>query len=170
VINIDRMNAANQALKAFPIGNMFQFELKNNRLAVYWMDYWTRDRKPRKVSKVWHFQYDGSLWPKFRLPTGGTLTQFIGQLVRWIRDKPVLPLYVLRHWDSPNYGLFGSYSDAVLAILIKAGYPETVKCVVCGDKPNGMDWWSRDNVSGPCCNWGSCEEKCKKIRDEGLYK
>lgn len=165
MIHQDRLEAANKALKAFPIGQMFQFEIRNNRLAVWWTSTWTK-KEPVKVSKVWQFQYDGSLWPKFDLPTGGTMTQALSQLVRWIKGQPVMPIGVFEWWDSPTVKLMDGEGAPIRKILLDAGYPETVKCVICGEKPKGLDWWSLDKLSGPCCSFGRCEDECKQKRNE----
>lgn len=174
MIHLDRLEAANKALKLFPIGKLFQFEIVTTpfkddrvpakRLAVWYSDYWNKGTReePKKVSKIWVFQCSGSHYPSFSLPTGGTMTNFLANLVLWIKGKPTMPLTVFEFWGTPNYGLFrdsekGDHTTEVVKILEEAGYPREVKCVVCKQKPKGLDWWSDDKKAGPCCSYGRCD-------------
>lgn len=164
MIHQDRLDAANKALELFHLNPQFRFEIKNNKLAICWYSTWNKNREPKKVSKVWTFMSKGSHYPSFDLPTGGTMTTALGQLVRWIRGMPCFPISVFHYWDSPNVGLYQddmgkpSPGPSVFSVLTEAGYPEAVKCVVCGEKPDGMDWWSDEDVTGPCCNYGRCDK------------
>jgi len=90
-------------------------------------------------------------------PWGGTTSTAMSQLIRWCQGKPVLPLGCFQYWCGEGIRLAGERGDELVAHLKASGYPAEVTCVVCGEKPHGLDWWSRDGVSGPCCKHdGGC--------------
>lgn len=165
MIHLDRMDAANRALQAFPIGRKFSFEVKSGRVAICWVETWNKVSK--RVCKVWQHGSKGSHFPTFDVPTGGTMTGCLSMLVRWIRGENVMPLRVFKWWDEPQYAMFrnddGTSSGAkVMDILREAGYPETSKCMICGEEPKGLDWWNDKKKAGPCCSYGRCEVVPKK--------
>lgn len=93
---------------------------------------------------------------------GGTASTALAQLVRWVRGMAVLPLATWRYWAGERCALLrhGDANEAIAA-LGAAGYPETAVCVLCRQTiSGGMDWWSLDGVSGPCCSWTEgCRQK-----------
>ena len=95
---------------------------------------------------------------------GGTACVALSQLVRWCRDKPVLPLTTWRYWAGEQVRLlrYGDVSSA-LSALRNAGYPEVATCVLCGRYVDGgCDWWSLKGLSGPCCAMRSgCKQMLK---------
>jgi hypothetical protein len=94
---------------------------------------------------------------------GGTASTALAQLVRWIQDKPVLPLTTWIYWGGDRGRLLrrGEGAEAAIAALRAAGYPEVVNCVLCGTPLTaGFDWWSLRGVSGPCCTMhNGCRQK-----------
>jgi hypothetical protein len=82
------------------------------------------------------------------LGIGGTDEQTLCQLILWYRDLPRLPGYVLKNWQerSPDF----------CAAIDRVGYDDdkSTRCVICGEKPTGLDWWSLNGVTGPCCSPG----------------
>lgn len=97
---------------------------------------------------VWHRYYPG----------GGTSVTALSQLIRWVQDKPVLPMSTWRYWSSETCKLLPV--EAVQE-LEDGGYPVHVNCVLCHNQIEGsLDWWSLNGVSGPCCGWTSgCRQK-----------
>jgi hypothetical protein len=92
------------------------------------------------------------VWTRI-FPHGGTCSTAVSQLVRWIQDKPVLPLSTWRYWASDTCKLL---RPSVVDDLGAAGYPSEAICVLCKQRiDGGLDWWSLKDVSGPCCSWRS---------------
>ena len=148
MIDHKRLEAANRALATFE--KSFSFEVVNNKLYIRWPGH----------TKMWQFARKGSHYPKFDLPTGGTYTQFIGQMVRFIKQEPTFSTTVLNHWNSSSIG-DGCFSLAI-GILVKAGWPEFNRCVLCQYVAVGIDWWHGTPEFpqvGPCCRSGKCEGK-----------
>lgn len=97
------------------------------------------------------------VWTRI-FPHGGTCSTAVSQLIRWIQDRPVLPLSTWRYWASERCKLL---EPLVVDELEAAGYPVEAMCVLC-NRPikGGLDWWSLRDVSGPCCSWRSgCRQK-----------
>jgi len=91
---------------------------------------------------------------------GGTATIALSQLVRWIQDKPILPLTTWEYWGTPKYRLFRDKAADIIKLLTDAKYPQNALCVLCNQQLKSMDWWSLGGVSGPCCNMTSgCMQK-----------
>lgn len=93
-------------------------------------------------------------------PGGGTASTALSQLVRWLQDKPVLPLASWEYWATEKIKLLPLSAVEELRI---GGYPEHAHCVLCGMRlDHGLDWWSLNNVTGPCCHWtNGCRQKGK---------
>jgi hypothetical protein len=91
-----------------------------------------------------------------KLGCGGTVSQAVGQLVRWIRGDTRLPRDTWEYWCGKTVYLAGERGPELLATLDASGYcePEKTCCVLCGN-PRIGDWWSLDKVVGPCCGWRS---------------
>lgn len=92
---------------------------------------------------------------------GGTACTALAQLVRWIQGKPVLPMGTWRHWFGDKCRLASDRGPEALRALEHAEWPEIANCVLCHQPiAAGMDWWSLDGVTGPCCGWTSgCRQK-----------
>lgn len=88
---------------------------------------------------------------------GGTSCIALSQLIRWIKDRPVLGIESWRYWAKDNVKLL---SNEAVDILENNGYPIKTYCVLCGNETRYNDWWSLNKLSGPCCNWNSgCRQK-----------
>lgn len=84
----------------------------------------------------------------------------LSQLIRWLQAKPVLPISVWLYWHEHLLLLPKEAVDK----LSKADYPKTANCVLCGKEIAGpLDWWSLDNISGPCCTW---KNGCRQIKSD----
>ena len=90
-------------------------------------------------------------WHGRRGPWGGTTSTAMSQLIYWCQGKAVLPLSSWQYWCGPTVLLGREKGDEIVTTLQDGGYPVAVTCVVCGKPPVGMDWWSLNGVSGPCC-------------------
>lgn len=92
---------------------------------------------------------------------GGTASTALSQLVRWLQEKPVLPLASWEYWAGDKIRLL---PPAAVEELRIGGYPEHAHCVLCGIRlDHGLDWWSLNGVTGPCCHWTTgCRQKGKE--------
>lgn len=151
-----RLAAANAALALFSEG--VRLEFVGRRAFVCWTGHGGSPERKQWVTHSGNGFFP--TWHKRRGYWGGTTSTAMSQLIRWVQGKPVLPLYSWRYWVSPTVGLARPRGDELLALLSEAGYPERVLCVVCGKHPNGLDWWSRDGVSGPCCRTAN---RCREV-------
>lgn len=97
------------------------------------------------------------------LPIDGTGMQALAQLIRYVRDLPRLPLITWEYWGSEKIRLC---TPRTIELLRKGGYGDPLKtgCVFCGDQQfqSGLDWCSREEVTGPSCYGGMCREQQKK--------
>jgi hypothetical protein len=150
----DRIEVANRVLNYFAEASI---ERRKNGWYVTWhgcKGTVTRRWQTRGQDfyPVWYRKWSG----------GGTATTALSQLIRWCADKPVLPLSTWRHWAGDRVKLLGS--EAV-DVLLSAGYPERATCVLCKNEINGgLDWWSLNGVTGPCCGWTTgCRQKPAEV-------
>lgn len=166
-INLEKLAQANRVLRTFD--KQYTIIVKHNRMALQWMAYPSRRGRPSRkpepifkipVSKAWMTR-NGSFYPTWRLHTGGTHTCAIAQLIRYVQGKTIFPLSVWQHWFSYQ-GVPDDRYPNLIATLQEIGWPEEVKCVVCGEKPKGMDWWNGRELSGPCCSFGRCDKRFKE--------
>jgi len=158
VIDLDRLAKANQVLATFQPGIFLV--LKNNRIAASWE---TASRKKVKtVTKVIQQKQRG-LYPETEMYCDGTAACSIMQLVRWVRHKPVHSFETWVVWWTyrPDRSAGRSRNKKLFRALVEADWPTEVKCVVCGEKPHGIDWWSGDDKSGPCCSMGRCDPRLR---------
>lgn len=140
-MNVDRLAICNEILATFARGKLV---LVNHRVAVQWGG---PDPKTIKT-KTWMTR-GSDFHPTWRYPWGGTQCTAISQLIRWCQGKPVLPMASWEWWGSDKVKLV---NPETLAVLRAHGYPEVTPCVLCGQPPQGLDWWNLDGVSGPCCS------------------
>lgn len=151
----ERLVAANRALECFAPDS--KIERRRGGWYVVWENY-----QNEKISRRW--QTKGQDW----FPTwnriwahGGTACRALSQLIRWLRDQPVLCIASWRYWGGESCKLFRNGKDPV-PILLDAGYPEHAYCVLCGRRLDGpIDWWNLNGVSGPCCCY-SWEDGCRQ--------
>lgn len=149
------LDAANAALACFAEDTWISFD--GSYVIINW-----RDRRNAIVSKRWMTRGQ-DFYPTWhdKWCRGGTAATALSQLVRWIQGKPVLPLSTWRYWVGDKCQLARSKDFECLQALRDGGYPEDVNCVLCDQKiEGGMDWWSLDGLSGPCCSPRSgCQQK-----------
>lgn len=90
---------------------------------------WT-DFRGTKHRKKWTPQSRGSDFPSIynRVPFGGTCCCATMELTRWVRDLPVRPLGMWKHFCSKTVGM---QPDA-LKLAAEYGWPKQVPCVMCG--------------------------------------
>jgi len=150
----DRLVASNKALADF--ADESRIERRPSGLFVVWKK-WNSNEE---ISRRWHCRSGQDFYPTWSQiwPHGGTACTALSQLVRWIREQPVLPISSWRYWASERVKLCKPETSL---ILLDAGYPEHAQCVLCGEVINGsLDWWHLDGVSGPCCGWTSgCRQR-----------
>lgn len=95
-------------------------------------------------------------------PGGGTSLQALGQLIRFIRDLPRLPIDTWKYWSGSKVQLCTPHT---VELLVGAGWDADGKttCVLCGSVKfkGGLDWWGLDGVTGPCCSGGRCMGRAK---------
>ena len=151
-ITPERLAAVNVVLEKLSWWS--KFEVRGNKVFLV-SDMPVRGRayhKENMIASTSHGNY-----PKF--DTGmhglsGTQTVIMMQLWRWLIDRPRIPLDRMR-------GSFSKFRELGVPadILDNTDYgdPEKTKCVLCGDmEHSGEDWWSLDDVDGPCCQYGRC--------------
>ena len=151
----DKVTVANKVLECFAPGTSLRLE--SGYVLVRW------EGTNSYTERRWMTR-GGSFYPVWygKWGHGGTACTALAQLVRWIQGKPVLPLITWRYWASEavqllRHGDFSSLQKEMMAL----GYPEVATCVLCQQEIiRGMDWWSLDGVSGPCCthNYG-CRQR-----------
>ncbi len=154
-INHDRVATANRVLATFAPDTTIG--IQGGHVQIVWHTRAGKSYSKRWVTRgqdfypVWH-----NKWPH-----GGTASYALSQLVRWIRDKPVLGIGSWKYWASESVKLLRHGDVAsVLDQFVQAGYPSVSTCVLCGNTGHCGDWWSLDGVSGPCCRHNSgCRKK-----------
>lgn len=149
-----RLGQANSILPTFTHRNV-RLELDSTAHVVVCWGEQGRERRKRWVTRGSDFH------PTWRYPWGGTQSIAIAQLVRWVQGKPTLPMLSWEYWASDSVKLCGVETLLALRVI---NWPETPICVLCGNECAGLDWWSLDDVSGPCCSaWKSTS--CRFVRD-----
>lgn len=138
---------ANKCLAAFTTSRI---EVRRGGAYVLWPKYRGEGEECRRWQcrgqdfyPTWHQQWPG----------GGTASTALAQLIRWVQGKPVLPIGTWYYWAGNNVKLL---TRSVVDELKANGYPEYADCVLCHHRiDGGMDWWSLNGVTGPCCGWKS---------------
>jgi len=142
-----RIQVCNLALKHF-LPDLKGISLRYHRgMRVAWA---TKDLTLRE-EKMWVTRGNDffPLWHR-QLGCGGTACHALASLVFWCRGQPTLSVSTWRCWAGARYGLC---SEVVADILEAGGFPKVAKCVLCGiELLKGHDWWSLDEVKGPCCH------------------
>lgn len=152
-IHTDRLCTANTVLCHFAKNT--QIDHRKNGLYVVWVI------GGKYTSKRWQCR-ENDFYPTWsnKWGHGGTACTALSQLIRWIRNLPVLDIRSWRYWSSEKMRLV---DPVAIPILENAGYPKVAKCVLC-DQPieGGIDWWHLKKVSGPCCDpWSGCKQKAR---------
>jgi hypothetical protein len=146
MIDEQRLEVANQVLEAIEQG--IRLVKKGSYLNAEWDSF-----RGKPVSKRWSTDRKGAFFPSFNLPTGGTHTTAITQLVYWVRHQPCLPIESWKYWVSPVIGMKGG--DVVLPLLESADYPKGTTCVCCKGPANLGDWYYNQGLKClPCFNEG----------------
>jgi hypothetical protein len=143
-----RVEAANLVLWWFAHKTQI-VKRRDGRIAVSWSGH-----GGQSFSRVWQTRRQDfyPVW-SHKWAHGGTACTALSQLVRWVQDKPVLPLGTWRHWCGPRVALGRENGPKIVTLLQERGYPEHVDCVLCHVPiVGGLDWWSLNGVSGPCCH------------------
>lgn len=149
-----RVEQVNQVLETFYPSAKILLDSRNH-LLLQWLTtsgstslrYWVtrgNDHYP-----VWHH----------RAPWGGTCSVAISQLIRWCQGKPVFGMDTWLWWANDRVALA---DERTIAVLREIGWPEKPICVLCERPCAGLDWWSLDGVSGPCCaywNLSGCRQQ-----------
>jgi hypothetical protein len=158
MIDPRKVEIANRVLACFQPSA--QFVVEGNRLMMSINRTWMKSPNVKTVPVLLrkdHHWFTGALGKIY--PGGGGSTQAATTLACWLRDWPRLPLASWEYWAKPNGpGLLMDNPEAV-GWLRDAGYDdERTRCINCGsiEFKGGLDWWSCDGVSGPCCMWGDC--------------
>jgi hypothetical protein len=141
-----RFANANIALSCFTKDTTIQ-PTKSGHVLVMWgpMDNLTIKR--------WQVRHGQDFYPVWshKWAHGGTKTTALSQLIRWCRGRPVLPLSTWRYWAGETCRIAGDEGERLIDRLVYAQYPDVAHCVLCGVQLGGLDWWSLNGVSGPCC-------------------
>lgn len=144
----DRIVVANKVLETFAHETQICSRL-TGRIAIEWTN-----SRGDKFSRRWQTRGQ-DFYPtwKNQWGHGGTACVALSQLVRWCRNLPILSIASWKYWASDTCRLFRNEGDTAIKLLLDAGYPERVSCVLCGGSEHIGDWWSLDGVSGPCCSF-----------------
>jgi hypothetical protein len=151
-----RLAAANSALYLFTPNS--RIERRKGGWYVRW------ERKDKVFARRWSILRGNDFYPVWHRAwgRGGTSCKALSQLIRWLRGQPVFPIGTWRYWISDGIQLG---PPQIVPILLGGGYPEKASCVLCTrvlGKSTGLDWWSLDDVSGPCCSiTGGCQQTAK---------
>jgi hypothetical protein len=151
----DRVDVANIVLQSFAPDTSLRIDAQGY-VVVCWNHHGVKTERRwmtrgQDFYPIWHRKWGH----------GGTATTALAQLVRWIKGRPVLPLSTWIYWGGEQCRLMRQQGDdngaQAISALRAAGYPETVPCVLCGQTlgSGGLDWWSLDKVTGPCCGMRS---------------
>lgn len=143
-----RLTAANAVL------DIIAHRTRISRRKGGWYVSWVNHRL-NEISRRWRTNSNGSHFPPWshHWGHGGTATLALSQLIRWLQDRPVLPLSSWHHWCSDRLYLARSRGAEVCSLLSDAGWPRLVACVLCGKEiEHARDWWDLDGVSGPTCS------------------
>lgn len=155
-----RLKPANECLESFAPGTKLEIQqIKGAYPVPHEFIHVTWERHGERISRRW-LTRGQDFYPLWRQswPGGGTAQTALSQLVRWVRDLPVLPISTWRHWASERCKLL---PPEAVEKLLADGYPPDTPCVLCGQPIRGsLDWWHRDKISGPCCGWmsGCCQK------------
>lgn len=155
---MERLLVANAVLECFAPGSEISWLPRKG-----WCVSWPTGKGI--ITRAWQRQQGQDFYPVWshKWPHGGTATTALSQLIRWLRDLPVLPLGTWRYWTGDKIALGRDNGAKIVDLLLAGNYPEEANCVLCGNEIAGsLDWWSLEDVSGPCCHWGSgCRQKGK---------
>lgn len=157
---MNRLETANTVLRLFAPDTWIT---QGRGVWVHWKR--SNGYQPSEMRRKWMVRRGNDFYPVWHRywGHGGTCTTALSQLVRFIQERPVLPISTWRMWTGENVRLGRDNGPQIVQTLLDGEYPEHVPCVLCGETIVGhLDWWSLDKVSGPCCGWTSgCRQKGK---------
>lgn len=149
----EKLETANRVLATF--AKSTRIERRKGGWFVCW-----KNSLGIKMTRRWSTAHGSSFYPTWynRWSRGGTSVTALAQLIRWLQNRPTLPICTWEMWAGDNYKLVPN--DAI-QLLRSGGYPEKATCVLCHKIiEGGFDWWSLNGVSGPCCGWtNGCKQK-----------
>lgn len=156
---IVRLNAANAVLAVIAPGTQLV------RKPGGWYVRWAKSNG-NVIERRWTTRAGSHYPPWYRhWGHGGTCVLALSQLVRWVRDLPVLPLSSWHHWCSGRVYLARDSGAQVCSSLGDAGWPHHVPCVLCGrELERAVDWWDLNGVSGACCGMSDEAGCCQTQR------
>lgn len=150
----ERLVTANHVLESFQPA--IRLYMRVGHLRMYWD---VRDGNPRYDYPA-HLRGDG-LWPRYGYHTppccGGTGLQSLVQLIRYVRNLTRFPILTWEYWSSGPVQLCGQNTVELLR-QSDYGDPKKTCCILCGSAEfkGGIDWWSLNGKTGPCCYMGLC--------------
>lgn len=150
---MDKLEAVNAVLNEMTPGTWVE---RTNR---GWMVSWRRGDKV--LTRRWCTQVGSSFYPAWhrQWAHGGTCCTALAQLMRWLQNRPVMPIGTWHYWSGESIRLG---TPKMIKILESAGYPVTATCIACGESiSSGLDWWHLGKVSGPCHTFATCRDSSK---------
>jgi hypothetical protein len=139
--NVSRMLIANEVIAGFAYKPQISF-VPRSGYCISW-----NNKRPKK----W-ITRNGSFYPTTTVPFGGTTTAAITQLIRWVQNKPVLPIKTWRYWATVQL-----LPTSAVDYLEQNGYPQKAHCCLCGTELSRYDWWHTKTLSkvveGCCCTF-----------------
>jgi hypothetical protein len=74
-----------------------------------------------------------------------------------------VPLRSWEYWCGETMGLGRLLPGDTVAILKQLGYDDAnTLCVLCGQEPDGLDWYCLNGLVGPCCAMQKCQNDAKE--------
>lgn len=154
-MDLSRVEVANQVLQFFAPDT--HLTVVRGRVFVHWERHGGEKIRRQWMTRgndfypVWHHKW----------AHGGTCCTALSQLVRWIQERPVLPIATWQYWAGKTVFLGREQGPRMAEVLTEHGYPQVANCVLCKQPITGsLDWWNLDGVSGPCCSWtNGCRQK-----------
>lgn len=148
-VNPARLKLANDVLDT--LYGDFQIHYDKG-VRITWSDY-----RGNPYSKRW--SAERNFYPPFDLPTGGTVTVAICQLIRYVQNRNVLPLTTWEYWAGLKIWKVPEMRDKGLALLRDSDYPKYPICVFCGVdlRHKAWDWYSQkgSKLEGCGCYGGT---------------
>lgn len=146
----NRLSLVNQVLPTFEPG--FHLEKRSTGFYLSWKHWKTKETISKRVC------LEPNHYFTFDLPTGGTCTNAIAMLVRYVRNQPVFPLETWRYWASDTILMWRDpvVRDRVLLLLEESDWPRNPHCIFCDRDLTGKMWdwysWKGNSLSGVGCS------------------
>lgn len=146
----EKLLLVNQILPTLSPG--FQLEKRPNGFYLSWEHWDTKKIISKRVCLKDNHYFT------YRLPTGGTCTNAIAMLVRYVRNQPVYPLGTWKYWASDTILMWRDpvIRDRNLLLLEKSDWPRNPHCIFCDRDLTGKTWdwysWKGLPLSGIGCS------------------